>query len=209
MVMIFLIVLLVMALAPFVIISISSADRIQTIEEVEPHEVAIVYGAGLFSGRPSPYLAARLEIARSLFFAEKVQVILVSGDNLYPEHNEPDAMVQWLVDRGVPRDKIVADYAGEDTYATCVRAREIFGVTSAILVSQTYHLPRAVTTCRLVGVDAIGVGDDTMKAYNPDSWRRYSLREILADYNMVFEVLTGRTPILGPYETSVDDALNR
>jgi len=197
-------------LGPLVTVRIASAGRMYSVDDVAAYDVAIVYGAGLSAyDQPSPYLAARLAIARDLFKAGKVKVILVSGDNLTVEHNEPDAMANWLIKQGIPAEKIIADYAGQDTYATCVRADRIFGVKSAILVSQTYHLHRAVATCRMVGVDAVGVGDESVRADRPMMWFRYQLREVLADINMVWEVATGREPILGGYEDSVDKALGR
>jgi len=205
-----LVILIVLAGAtPFIVVGISSAGRMSTVDEVSAHDVAIVFGAGLDDGKPSPYLEARLQIAHDLYMAGKAKVILVSGDNLTDSHNEPEAMRVWLVEHGVPNDRIVRDFAGEDTYSTCMRAQKIFGVTSAILVSQAYHLPRAVTTCRLLGVDAVGVGDETVRDPTPDMWRRYWFREIPADVNMLFEVLTRRQPILGPHENGVDVALGR
>ena len=204
----FLIVILILAISPFAMIGATSIGRMHSVDNVDPHDVAIVYGAGLYGDRPAPYLAARLELARQLFEAGKVKVILVSGDNLHLYHNEPKVMREWLVENGVPANKIVADYAGADTYSTCVRASQIFGVTSAILVSQTYHLHRAVATCRMIGLDAVGVGDDSVRTIS-DSWKRYQAREILADYKMVLDVLTNRQPILGPKLPDIDDALGR
>ncbi|MCL2784752.1 MAG: YdcF family protein [Propionibacteriaceae bacterium] len=203
-----LLVLIVLGLTtPFIVTGIVTSGKLQSIDEAEPHDVAIVFGAGLYGDQPTPYLQGRLEVARDLFFAGKVRVILVSGDNLTDEHNEPAVMKAWLIDNGIPANKIVSDYAGIDTYSTCVRAKEIFGVTSAILVSQTYHLPRAVTTCQLVGVDVVGVGDETVR-YISNSWKKYSAREIPATINMAYEVLIHRRTILGDYESGVDDALN-
>ena len=201
--------MVIVGVTPLATVGIGSAGRVQTIESVAPHDVAIVYGAGLVDGKPGPYLTGRLEVARDLFKAGKVRVILVSGDNLYTYHDEPTAMRDWLIDQGVPAAKVVADFAGEDTYATCVRARVIFGVKSAVLVSQTYHLPRAVATCRLTGLDAVGVGDESVKAGYADLWASYQWREILAGYKMMVDVITHRQPILGKYETSVDEALGR
>ena len=124
----------------------------------------MVLGAQVYpDGTPSPFLAARLDLAKQLFDAGKVQVLLVSGDNMAPEYNEPDAMRAYLIDAGVPAEKVIADYAGFDTYDSCVRAKRIFGVSKLIMVSQSYHLPRAVATCRTLGVDAAGVGDDTSR----------------------------------------------
>ena len=200
--------LTLLALSPYLYVWWQGVTRMRTVESVKPHGVAIVFGAGLEDGRPSPYLVSRLQVALDLYEAGRVRVILVSGDNLRPPYNEPQAMEDWLISRGVPAERIVQDFAGEDTYTTCVRARQIFGIESAILISQTYHLPRAVTACRLVGVDVVGVGDDTVKPY-ADQWRSYVLREIPAIVKMVWDVVTKRVPILGPYETSVDDALGR
>ena len=78
----------------------------------------------------------------------------MSGDNGAREYNEPDAMRRYLVDAGVPADKVVADYAGFDTYDSCSRAQRIFGVDRLTVVTQDYHLPRAVATCRALGLDA-------------------------------------------------------
>ena len=202
--------IVVVCISPFVVVGIASAGRQKSVEDVDSHDVAIVFGAGLETdGTPSPYLKARLQVALDLYKAGKAKVILVSGDNLTTYHNEPAAMTKWLVEQGVPDDKIVQDYAGEDTYATCMRAKVIFGVTSAILVSQAYHMPRAISTCRMLGVDAVGVGDTSVKADRPGVWWKYWFRELPADANMLWEVVTHRQPILGSYETGVDHALGR
>ena len=186
-----------------------SIGYLSTVDKVPDYDVAIVFGAGLSGSGPSRYLAGRLQVALELYEAGKVKVILVSGDNLTVDHDEPTVMAEWLVAHGVPHDKVVLDFAGIDTYSTCVRANKIFGVTSAILVSQTYHLLRAVSTCRFVGLDVVGVGDDTVRTENPELWQQYQSRELGANIKMVYEVLTKKTPILGPYETGVDDALGR
>lgn len=171
--------------------------------------VALVLGAGVNpDGSPTPFLKARLDLAHALYRADKVSVILVSGDNGTDHYNEPDNMRQYLIDAGVPADKVVADYAGFDTYDSCVRAKKIFGVERLTVVTQSYHLPRAVATCRAVGVDAEGVGDDSVQGYTED-WNWGITRELVANYKMVWDVVTNRQPILGDRETSVDDALNR
>ncbi len=101
---------------------------------------------------------------------------------------------------------MVADYAGFDTYDSCVRAKQIFGVDRLTLVTQGYHIPRAVTTCRLVGVDAQGVGDYSVRTYG-STWRSGQVRELFANFKMMWDVATRRTPILGSKETSVTEAL--
>ncbi|MET8087392.1 ElyC/SanA/YdcF family protein [Micromonospora sp. NPDC005237] len=170
--------------------------------------VALVLGTKVDAdGTPSPFLAARLEIARRLIERGKVTAILVSGDNMNADYNEPEAMLRWLVDRGVPARKVVLDYAGFDTYDSCARAQRIFGVTRATVVTQSFHLPRAVALCRRLGIDANGVGDETAKRYAP-TWRISASRENGACLKAALDVLTGRDPAhLGRRETGVDDAL--
>lgn len=185
-----------------------SNGRITSVRDAPAKPVAIVFGAGLWSnGKPMPYLAARLDLAAQLYKDAKVKAILVSGDNRHVSYNEPDAMRSYLIKAGVPARKVVADYGGVDTYATCVRAHRIFGAAEAILTSQTYHLPRAIATCRSVGVDAWGVGDDSVKR-NATEWREDSLREWPANIKMAWDLLSGRQPLLGPTETSLQQAVN-
>ncbi len=180
----------------------------------EPHAgsvpVALVLGAGLTPSRqPTPFLAARLDVAVALHRDGKARVLLVSGDNRTKDYDEPTAMFDYLVAHGVPPEDIVRDYAGRDTYDSCARARRIFGVSRVALVSQGYHLPRAVATCRALGLEATGVGDWVMAQRYPGLWSSYSTREVAAAGKTVLDLLTGRDPVLGPEETSVRDALAR
>jgi vancomycin permeability regulator SanA len=108
----------------------------------------------------------------------------------------------------VPTGKVVLDHAGFDTYDSCVRVNKVFGVRQAIVVTQSYHLPRAVTLCRRVGIDATGVGDETMK-HSGTPWRISSTREHGACVKAVYDVVSGRDPVwLGRRETGVDEALS-
>lgn len=188
--------------------SLAASDgRIRSLTSVPKKPVAIVFGAAVYAnGTPLPYLQTRLDLAYDLFSAKKVRAILVSGDNRQANYNEPDSMRNYLIKRGVPESKVVADYAGVDTYATCVRANKIFGVTEAILTTQTYHLPRAIATCRMVGVDAWGVGDDTGSQHLQE-WQENSAREWPANVKMAIDLISGRQPVLGQPETGIADAL--
>jgi vancomycin permeability regulator SanA len=170
--------------------------------------VALVLGAQVYpDGTPSPFLAARLEIARRLYESGKVRVILVSGDHMHWEYNEPGVMFRWLLAHGVPTEKIVLDHAGFDTYDSCARAKEVFGVTKLIVVTQMFHLPRAVALCRHFGIDATGVGDETMKQFH-GPWLTGASREYGAGVKAAYDVVSGRRPVwLGRPETGVDDAL--
>lgn len=188
----------------------AARDHLYAEDTVPATPVALVLGAQVYpGGAPSPFLAARLAIAKRLLDAGKVRVILVSGDHLEWRYDEPGAMQRWLVEQGVPPERIVLDHAGLDTYDSCLRARKIFGVQQAIVVTQTYHLPRAVTLCRRVGVDAYGVGDATVRQHT-DAWRISSTREHGACVKAGWDVLSGRDPVfLGPREDGVDEALRR
>ena len=171
-------------------------DRNLTAAQAPARDVAIIFGAEMYpSGRPSPYLRARLDLGAELYRDGLAKVLVVSGDNA-PEHNrETTNMKRYLVDQGVPAERVVEDEHGLDTYDTCVRAREVFGVTEALLVSQRYHLHRAVATCRAVGVDAVGVGDVSVKRTSK-RWDEFSRREVGANLKMVWDVATSRTPNL-------------
>ncbi|MFT4216232.1 MAG: ElyC/SanA/YdcF family protein [Micropruina sp.] len=184
-----------------------SEGRIRTVDDVPAQPVALVLGAEVYAdGRPSRYLRARLDVARQLFEAGTVRTILVSGDNATRHYDETGGMRDYLIAHGVPADRIVGDHAGFDTYDSCVRAKRVFGVGAAIVVSQTYHLPRALAICHVIGLDAWGVGDDTVRN-NQEMWSYGTLREFGANLKMVWDLVSQREPVLGPRETSLDEAL--
>ena len=121
--------------------------------EVPSSPTAIVLGAGyLPSGRLSSALADRMDTAIALYQAGKVNKLLLTGDNRVADYNEPAAMAAYAQARGVPREDLVLDYAGRRTYDSCYRASVIFGAEQAILVTQDFHLPRALYTCNQLGL---------------------------------------------------------
>ena len=151
--------------------------RILPRSEVPEAEVALVFGAGLAPGGvPSPVLKQRMDAAIALYRAGKVKKLLVSGDNSDPYHDETKAMRRYAIDRGLPVKDVVGDYAGLSTYDSCFRAREIFGVQRATLVTQDFHLPRALFIANALGIDAYGVAADA----NPRHLSRYRPREAFA-----------------------------
>jgi len=160
--------------------------------------VAIVFGAGLSrDGTPSPVLKDRVATAAELYFSGKVRKILMSGDNRFLDYNEPGAMLDYALELGVPRQDIVLDYAGRRTYDTCYRARAIFGVTDALLVTQRFHLPRALFTCNFLGIKGYGVIAD-LRPYNTRSMDYWNVREVGATVVALWEVWISRPlPVLG------------
>lgn len=171
-------------------------DRVLTARQAPARDVAIIFGAEVFpSGRPSPYLRARLDLGAQLYRDGKAQVLIVSGDNDSAHHRETSSMKKYLVAQGVPAGRVVEDEFGFDTYDTCVRAHRVFGVDAALLVSQRYHLSRAVATCRAIGVDAVGVGDVSVKRTSK-RWGEFSRRELGANVKMVWDLTTKRKPVL-------------
>lgn len=186
----------------------SSSGRFHDVADVPPHDVAVILAAEVYAdGTPAPFTAARLDVGLALYRAGKAKVLLVSGNDSEAHHRETASMRRYLVDRGVPDAHVVEDTAGNDTYDTCIRIRDTFGVRSAILVSQTYHLPRAVTTCRALGVDAVGVGDDSVA--DRGFWPVGVAREFPANVKMVLDLVSGRGPeIASPPSSAVEAALN-
>lgn len=198
-------VLVVAVLAAFLVTRILalrfSAPRLASVESVPANRTAIVFGAGLRrDGTPSPVLRDRIATATRLYFAGKVEKLLMSGDNRFENYNEPGAMKAYAVGLGVPTEDIVLDYAGRRTYDTCYRARDIFRLDSAILVTQAFHLPRALYICNHLGLPAVGVPAD-QREYRQASRLYWNIRETLATMAALWEVhVTRPVPVLGDPE---------
>lgn len=180
----------------------TSAGYRSTVAEVPPAPVALVLGAALNGhGRPSPVLAGRLDVAVALHAEGKVATVLVSGRRS-GRYDEPAAMRSYLVERGVPAGSIVTDGGGMTTWDSCVRARRVFGVDRAVVVTQAFHLPRAVTLCREAGIDAYGVGHDSARTAPLVTGYGY-LREAVADAKAMWNALVaGPDPRVGGPGTS-------
>ncbi|MBO8190606.1 YdcF family protein [Streptomyces oryzae] len=196
----------VLALLPATWMRLSTDGRIREgVADAPSAPVALVFGAGLWDGEPSPYLAHRLDTAARLYRAGKVRVLLVSGDNSRRDYDEPGAMRDYLTDRGVPSSRIVADYAGFDTWDSCARAARVFGVHRALLVSQDYHLRRAAALCRAAGVDSYGV---PVREPRDATWYAGGLRELPGAVKAAYDAaLTPDPHFLGPREPGVRRAL--
>lgn len=167
------------------------------VEEVPRAEVAIVPGALVMpNGEMSAMLAARVERAAALWRAGRVEKVLVSGDHGGWDYDEPGTMREALVRLGVsPRD-VFEDHAGFDTWATMVRARSIFGARDAVVVTQGFHMPRALYLADAAGLDATGLTADTR------SWGRQGrisgAREVLSRLKAVVDVTLDTPAMAGP-----------
>lgn len=194
---------------PRLITAIVSSGKIFTVEESPSARAAIVFGAGLQrDGTPSPVLKDRVTAAVQLYQQGKVEKLLMSGDNRFEDYNEPAAMKTFALDLGVPEEAIVLDYAGRRTYDTCYRARHIFGLDEALVVTQNFHLPRALFTCRGIGIDATGVSAD-LRDYNSHSLRFWNTRELPATLVALWQVWVSHPlPVMGEKEPIFSNSLN-
>ena len=172
-------------------------DSTAEVSDVPGAEVAIVPGALVEpDGDMSSMLAARVEQASRLWHAGKVEKILVSGDHGAWKYDEPDTMRKALVADGVAPEDVFEDHAGFDTWATMVRAREIFGVRDAAVITQGFHMPRALYLADAAGIDATGLTADLQ------SWgvqgRKSSVREVLSRVKAVADVTLETPAMAGP-----------
>lgn len=202
-------VLLTVAGGPWAMVHVvTAADITGPGTSPRPGEAALVLGAGLAAdGTPSPFLRERVEAAAQLYRDGRVKVLLMSGDNSRLDYDEVATMATIVAELGVPATAIVLDHAGFDSYSSCYRARHVFGATSVIVVSQQFHLPRAVWLCQRLGLDARGAYP---AASYSDATRRGNVREVPAAVKAVLDVVTRREPTYpGPRETTLQDALGR
>ena len=161
---------------------LGSRDHVHTISQVRDSEskadAIVVLGASVLpDGQPSDILADRLEVAADLYLAGAAPAIIASGDNRDSHYNESDAMKAYLITLGVPSDAIYVDHAGYDTYASMYRAQFVYGANSMFIVTQAYHLYRALMIATMLGADATGIASDK-GAY--DNQKQYSLRDVFA-----------------------------
>lgn len=175
-------------LLPRLIMTWLAAVDIYPLSEVPPHEVVIVFGAGLRrDGSPTAVLHDRVATAAQLYFSGKAKTLLMSGSLIPPYYDEPEAMRRHALSLGVPPEAIQLDPAGFRTYETCYRARHLYGVQRAILVTQAFHLPRALYLCRGLGIAAVGVAAD-LRRYSRPLHLYWSLREIPAAWAALYDL---------------------
>lgn len=159
-----------------------------SLDEVPTTDVAIVLGASVYRGKPSPILEQRTATAAKLYRMKKVSKILVTGDNGSLTHDEVTPVRKYLLAMGIPAKDIFLDHAGFDTYSSMYRAQAVFGADSATIVTQDFHLPRSVYIARHLGMSAYGVS-----AAGEGISRDYA-REIPASVKAVWDLARHRMP---------------
>lgn len=160
------------------------------VTEIPSAQAALIPGAAIFEdGALSSIFLDRVDKAIELYNAGKVSKILVSGDNSTVSHNEVNPVRLYLISKNIPDEDIFLDHAGFDTYSSMYRARDIFGVTSLIVSTQSFHLPRAVFIAHRLGIEAYGVNADVGHML----FRNY-IRELLANVKAVFNLVLHTKP---------------
>lgn len=180
---------------------LTAKDRIITFEEAEKLEVdcILVLGAGVRDdGSVSPILHDRLKQGIDLYFTGASDRLLMSGDHGRHDYDEVNAMKSFAVENGVPSTCVFMDHAGFSTYESIYRAKAIFQVKKLIIVTQTYHLPRALYIAKSFGLEAYGVSAD-LQAYSGQTYRE--AREMIARSKDFF------TSLLKPRPTYLGDVI--
>lgn len=172
------------------IISSESAAKLEDVDCI------LVLGAGVKSDKtPSLMLGERLDSGISLYQSGASSKLLMSGDHRQDNYNEVQVMKDYAIDAGVPSSDIFMDHAGVSTYDSVYRTKEIFQAKKVIIVSQEYHLYRALYLAKSLGIEAYGVAADTQR-YKGQAWRDF--REVLArDKDFFTAIIKPKPEVLG------------
>lgn len=192
----------VIAVLPWLVFGLRSGTIVTTISNAPKRHVVLVLGAGITTNnKPSLVLDERIVTAVELYRADKVKKLLMSGDNSIANYDEVSAMKNRAMELGVPDRDVILDFAGFRTLDSCVRLRKVFGQSEALIVSQGFHLPRAIHLCRWAGVDVIGVEASDIR---PRSQRLKSgVREIPASLQAWFD-----THVIGRNAKFLGESIN-
>ena len=184
---ILIIILIYFLLTPFLIINLGKQKIYTDVKKVPAYEIAVVFGAGIKENRePNDMLRDRLDTVAELYYSGKVKKMLLSGDHSDADYNEPQVMYDYLRSQhSIPQEDLIRDYAGLRTYDTCARAKNVLNINKAILISQGYHLSRAIFTCNSLNLESSGL---SATRYSYQGERFYKIREILALHKAVWDV---------------------
>ena len=172
----------------------SAKDQIQT-DFQEDYDCILVLGAGVRDGRPRPMLQDRLDYAIDLYKKGAAPKLIMSGDHGREDYDEVNIMKDYAINMGVPSEDIFMDHAGFSTYESIYRARDIFEADRIIIVTQKYHLFRALYIANCLDVEAVGYASDP-RAYTGRYYREF--REVLArDKDFVYCIFKPKPTYLG------------
>jgi vancomycin permeability regulator SanA len=180
----------------------TSSRRFSDPTQIPSMPIGIVFGAGIHrDGTLSRILQERVDAAIDLYDKKKIRKLLMTGDNSSVDYDEVSNMRRYAVEHGVPTEDITLDYAGFNTYDSCYRAQAIFGVSRAILVTQNYHMSRALYTCSKLGIQVVGLAIPDFSDY-PFQMLPYQVREVGSTLKMLVELhITHELPtVLGKKE---------
>lgn len=162
-----------------------------SIKKFPKNDVGIIFGAGINGDQPSKYLKDRLDAGIALYKANRINKILLSGDNGRDEYDELTVMKNYCFKHGVDTTKIFIDYAGFDTYSTMYRAKHIFNIKKATLISQEYHLNRAIYIGQKLGIKSVGYSANNGEYLG---YKYVTFREYGSVFKSFFDVLRNREP---------------
>jgi SanA protein len=190
--------LLIVVVSVITVISINvhvqstTKNRIRySLKNFPKNDVGIIFGAGINGNQPSKYLKDRLDMGILLYKMNRINKILLSGDNGQNEYDELSVMKNYCYKHGVDTTKIFLDYAGFDTYSTMYRAKHLFNVKRVTLITQEFHLNRAIYIGHKLGIKSVGCPADKGK-YTGHDYVKF--REYLSTTKAYFDVLRGRQP---------------
>lgn len=195
-------VIIIFGLSEFIKLNTSS-EIYKELEDLPVSHTVIILGASVYrDGKLSPILKDRVETALTVYRMQKAEHFLLSGDNREEDYDEVNAMRNYLLQKGVPEEKITTDPAGIDTYDSMYRSGSIYDIPSAVVVTQPFHLPRTIFIAKNLGYDYKGfpATSDTHITKN-----KLPLREKLANFKAVFELLTKHKPALPDKNLTVKD----
>ncbi len=179
--------------ANYKINSFSEGYLYSSTDSVPTCKTAVLLGTSKFmrNGTKNYFFYNRITAAETLFKSGKVQFIIISGDNSLSYYNEPEDMKKELLKVGIPDSVIFLDYAGFRTFDSMIRAKEVFGQTKFIVVSQQFHNERAVFIARKYGIEAYGYNAEDVSAY---SGFKTKVRELFARVKVFIDVYTNKQP---------------
>lgn len=190
-------------------IRVAAVGQVYDAADAPTAPVVIVLGAQVKDGKPMAFLAGRLDTTARLILEGKASAVLVSGDGNGQSGDEVKAMTAYLVAKGVDPERIVGDPYGLSTRDSCLRALETYGVRRALVVTQAFHVPRAIAICRDVGLDAVGVNSEC-------DCRRITLAKnlarewVLARPKAIIDIVGGgASTVESPVDDSLTEALSK